>query len=461
MTMVILLLVVGGLAYRCTTPEDRARLVEHSVATLKDARKIAGKKRLESQPFRDALNTRSRWPIVTAALVALNVFMYISILRGTGALDDPETLVSWGGNFGPRTTNGEWWRLVFSMFINVGLFQLVINMISLATIGHILERLVGRAAFAGVYLAAGVFGSLLMLSSYPVFVSSGPSAAIFGLYGLLAASLLWGYIHRRPAPESEAEIVDEVCGPQLTVPLMVIKRMAPAALIFVLYNLSNESTGAAAELAGMIVGFVAGIVLARGTSEAASPIPRVAATMAVTAIIAVVAAVPLRGIADIRPEMSYVVDVEGRTSQMYQTAVDLFRKGRLTSDGLAQTIDRNIVPELQTADARIKSLVHVPPEHQQFVADAEEYLRLREQSWKLRAEGLRKANTVTARKTTKTERESDESWRMRAETQYRGNMVTLGKAEGTERASLAVLERIKAVDAKPAPAEVSDPSPQR
>jgi rhomboid protease GluP len=374
---------------------------------------------------------------------------------------DPENIVSWGGNFGPRTTNGEWWRLVFAMFINTGLFQLIVNMIAVAQVGHILERLVGRATFVGIYLAAGVFGGLLMLSSYPVFVSFGPSAAVFGLYGLLAASLLWGYIHRRPEPESDAEIVDDVFGPQLTVPLLVVKRLAPATLLFVLYNLSNESTGAAAELAGMIVGFVGGIVLARGSSEAASPAPRVAATMAVTAIIAVVAAVPLRGIADIRPEMSYVVDVEGRTSQMYQTAVDLFRKGRMTSDGLAQTIDRNIMPELQTADARIKSLVHVPPEHQQFVADAEEYLRLRAQSWKLRAEGLRKTNVVTARKVTKTERESDESWRMRAESQYRGNMVTLGKAEGTERASLAVLERIKAVDAKPTPADVSEPSPQK
>ena len=461
MTMLILLVVVVGLAYRCTTPDDRARLLEHTVATLKDARKIAAKKRLESQPFRDSLNTRSRWPVVTAALVALNVFMYVSMMRGEGALTDPETLVSWGGNFGPRTTNGEWWRLVFSMFLNVGLFQLIVNMISLAQVGHILERLVGRAAFAGVYLAAGIFGSLLMLSSYPVYVSSGPSAAIFGLYGLLAASVLWGFLHRRPEPESDAEIIDEVCGPQLMIPLLVVKRLAPAAGLFVLYNLFNETTAAASEFAGMMVGLVAGAVLARGTSEATSPIRRVAATMAVTAVVAIVTAVPLRGIADIRPEMSYVVDVEGRTSQMYQTAVEQFRKGRMTADGLAQTIDRNIVPELQTADARIKSLVRVPPEHQQFVADAEEYLRLRTQSWNLRAEGLRKTNTVTQRKTTKTERESDESWRVRAESQYRGNMVTLGKAEGTERASLAVLERIKTVDAKTAPPDVSDPSSQR
>jgi hypothetical protein len=90
----------------------------------------------------------------------------------------------------------------------------------------------------------------------------------------------------------------------------------------------------------------------------------------------------------------------------------------------------------------------VPAEHQQFVTDAEEYLRLRTTSWLLRAEGLRKTNAVTVRKVSKTERESDESWRMRAESQYRGNMVTLGKAEGAERASLAALERVKTVDVK-------------
>ncbi|HEX7136261.1 MAG TPA: hypothetical protein VF219_00370, partial [Vicinamibacterales bacterium] len=96
----------------------------------------------------------------------------------------------------------------------------------------------------------------------------------------------------------------------------------------------------------------------------------------------------------------------------------------------------------------IKSLSDVPTEHQQLVADAEEYLRLRTQSWLLRAEGLRRTNTVTLRKVTKTERESDESWRLRAESQYRGNMVTLGKAESAERASLSALERIKTVDVK-------------
>ena len=454
--MLIILLVVVGLGYRCTTPEDRARFLENAIVTLKDVRRIAAKKRLESQPFRDALKARSAWAIVTPALIALNVFVFVSMLRGDGALTDPETLVAWGGNFGPRTTNGQWWRLVTSMFIHTGMFQLLINMLSLAQIGMILERLVGRPAVASVYLAAGVFGGLLSVSSYPVAVSSGPSAAIFGLYGLLLASIGWGFLHRRPEPESDAEIVDEVCEPQLTIPMMIVKRLIPGAAVCLFYNLLSGSMPAGAELAGLLVGLVAGVVLAKGTTEIPSPMPRVAATMAVTAVIALATAVPLRGIADVRPELTRIVDVEGRTSQAYQAALDKFKKNKLSADGLAQTIDRTIMPALQTADARIKALSHVPPEHQQFVTDAEEYLRLRSQSWQLRAEGLRRSNAVTVRKTTKTDRESDESWRLRAETQYRGNMATFGKAEGAERASLAALERIKNVDAKSPEAKAAD-----
>jgi hypothetical protein len=197
------------------------------------------------------------------------------------------------------------------------------------------------------------------------------------------------------------------------------------------------------ELTGLIVGFVVGVVLARGADEGESPTPRLAATMIVTAIAAVAFAVPLRGIADVRPEMTRVLDVEDRTTQAYKAAADQFKRGRMTADGLAQVIDRTIVPEFQTADARLKALTRVPAEHQPLVADAEEYVRLRSTSWQLRAEGLRRAGTQTVRKASKTETESDASWRLRAESQYRHNMVTLGKAEGAERESLAVLERLR------------------
>ena len=120
-----------------------------------------------------------------------------------------------------------------------------------------------------------------------------------------------------------------------------------------------------------------------------------------------------------RPEMARVLDFETRTASAYGTAVERFRKGRLSLEALVQLIDRTIVPELQAEHARVKALDKVPQEHRPLVASADEYLRLRDESWRLRLEGLRKAN-----------------------------MSALKKAENAERASLEALEKIKPTDIK-------------
>ena len=114
--------------------------------------------------------------------------------------DEAETLVSWGASFGPRTTNGEWWRLVASMFVHTGSFQLLVNCAALVQLGLILERLVGHVTFAAVYLAAACLRASCSLSDYPMGISSGASGAIFGLYGLLLASTAWIAVLRAPPP---------------------------------------------------------------------------------------------------------------------------------------------------------------------------------------------------------------------------------------------------------------------
>src|SRR5215510_11248376 len=57
----------------------------------------------------------------------------------------PETLVRWGANYGPSTTNGQWWRLVTAMFVHGGMVSLPINLAALVQLGVILERLIGPA----------------------------------------------------------------------------------------------------------------------------------------------------------------------------------------------------------------------------------------------------------------------------------------------------------------------------
>jgi hypothetical protein len=98
------------------------------------------------------------------------------------------------------------------------------------------------------------------------------------------------------------------------------------------------------------------------------------------------------------------------------------------------------VPELQAADARLQALQHVPPEHQPFVTDAREFLRLRSASWRVRADATRRSSRALGRPAGG---EADAKWRLQAEAQHRSNLTVSGKAEGAERGALQAFERVK------------------
>ena len=105
--------------------------------------------------------------------------------------------------------------------------------------------------------------------------------------------------------------------------------------------------------------------------------------LGVAVVLAVACAIPLRNIADVRPEITRVVATEERTAATYQAASDAFRKGRISAEALAQLAERKILPELQAVDARLTALRNVPSEHQPLVTDAREYLRLRSKAWRV------------------------------------------------------------------------------
>jgi membrane associated rhomboid family serine protease len=440
--ILLVILVLGGYALYTMSPDERTRLKERLVATAWRARDEAARRHAEPEPFRDALRERTPWPLVMPALLAANVIVFL--MMGWGSTE-PEALVGWGASFGPRTTNGEWWRLVASMFVHTGMFQLLVNCAALAQLGLILERLVGHTTFAAVYISAGVLASLVSLSDYPMAVSAGASGAIFGLYGLLLASAAWTAIHRPSAPSDEPQPasletfgfrelaqadpaeaaeasepdprLNAAMNPGVVMTLTAAQRLAPIAAVFFLYNLASGGLGSGAEIAGFAAGFICGVVLTRGVSASTPPVPRVAITMAVTVVVAVASAVPLRGVADVRPEISRVLAVEESTAGTYQNAVKQFKLGAVNAEALAQVIELKITPELHAMQARLKTLGRVPPEHQPLLASAEEYLKLRDESWRLRAAALHKSS-----------------------------MPALRKAETAERASLEALERIKPAD---------------
>ena len=89
--------------------------------------------------------------------------------------------------------NGEWWRLVTSIFVHVTVLHLLLNMWCLWNLGIFGEPLLGRPGLIAVYLLTGVAGMLQSLA-LSVFTRqevlvAGASGAIFGIAGILIVLL--------------------------------------------------------------------------------------------------------------------------------------------------------------------------------------------------------------------------------------------------------------------------------
>ncbi|MGW4883495.1 rhomboid family intramembrane serine protease [Streptomyces murinus] len=79
---------------------------------------------------------------------------------------------------------GQYYRLLTSMFLHAGFTHLLFNMLSLWWIGGPLEAALGRARYLALYAVSGLAGSALTyLLAAPNAPSLGASGAIFGLFG--------------------------------------------------------------------------------------------------------------------------------------------------------------------------------------------------------------------------------------------------------------------------------------
>ncbi|MDQ3349011.1 MAG: rhomboid family intramembrane serine protease, partial [Acidobacteriota bacterium] len=315
--------------------------------------------------------------------------IFLMMLASPGALGDPATLVAWGANYGPRTTGGELWRVFTSTFVHRGVLHLLVNVAALVQLGLLLERVVGPFTFGTIFFAAGVLGSIIIAAAAPMSVVNGSAAAVFGLYGLLCAAALRGVLQ----------------DTAVRIPLAMLKRLAPVAALFALYCVVTGEPSIAAKV-GLSTGVVGGIMLTRSVPGYGARHRRFAGLGAATAAIVLMSAMSLRAVTNVRPEIAVVVANEERTAAAYDAAVLRFRKGLMTTRELAQVIDQTIVPDVQRAAQRVSALADVPAEDATLVADAQEYVRLRQESWRVRAEGLRKGNMPILREADKAEQAS-------------------------------------------------------
>ena len=94
-----------------------------------------------------------------------------------------DTLFAFGAQFNRVVAAGEWWRALTAGFLHADIAHIMFNMLALYILGPHLEREVGSAAFASLYLASLLAGGAAFFLLNPDGVAVGASGAIFGLFG--------------------------------------------------------------------------------------------------------------------------------------------------------------------------------------------------------------------------------------------------------------------------------------
>jgi rhomboid family protein len=149
-------------------------------------------------PLKDDIPTR-RFPVITVALIAINVIVYFAFEQGLLGLDQlgNQRVVEYGA-IPYEITNGQdlpgpgdqapYWITIFtSMFLHGSLFHLGGNMLFLWIFGNNIEDSMPRPRFVVFYLLGGLAALGLQVamdpnSAVPTVGASGAIAGVLGAY---------------------------------------------------------------------------------------------------------------------------------------------------------------------------------------------------------------------------------------------------------------------------------------
>ncbi|WP_369247803.1 rhomboid family intramembrane serine protease [Streptomyces sp. R41] len=127
--------------------------------------------------------------LVTKILIGINLAVYLVQLSVGDAFTDRFDLFGRALLSGQLqgVAEGQWYRMLTSMFLHGSYVHILFNMLSLWWIGGPLEAALGRARYLTLYFVSGLAGSALSyLLAAPNQPSLGASGAIFGLFGATA-----------------------------------------------------------------------------------------------------------------------------------------------------------------------------------------------------------------------------------------------------------------------------------
>lgn len=122
-------------------------------------------------------------PVITYALIALNIMVYLFMILYDV---DGSYFTALANNY-EFVQNGQFYRLLTSMFLHADIIHIGCNMYALYILGPQVERYYGKTKFLCIYLLSGILGSIFSCAFMSAdTISMGASGAIFGLLGSIA-----------------------------------------------------------------------------------------------------------------------------------------------------------------------------------------------------------------------------------------------------------------------------------
>lgn len=226
------------------TPADNPHCVHCGAGSVEAF--AAQYKAASERLFLQALFTRSN-PF-TMIFIGINVGVFVLMcLAGGFAVTsvDPEVLRGFGAKQNDLIAGQhEYWRLITSIFIHIGIIHLVLNNYALWIIGQEIERIYGSARFVVLYLGTGVIGSLASYVFNPQATSAGASGAIFGLFGVMAT---FAFRYRKEIPDLLSKDIK--------------RRVIPIIAINLIFGFSVKIVDNSAHIGGLLSGIALALIV--------------------------------------------------------------------------------------------------------------------------------------------------------------------------------------------------------
>lgn len=108
-----------------------------------------------------------------------------------------DTLLRIGAAFGPLIYAGDWWRLISSGFVHIGLIHLLLNLYGFLLVGRIAESLWGPWRLAIIFILSAVGGAMATTAFRPGVLLAGASGGIWGVMLSVVAGLILYRRHLR------------------------------------------------------------------------------------------------------------------------------------------------------------------------------------------------------------------------------------------------------------------------